>query len=125
MARTYTALYTHASALMADQLRFIHDGRFDYVQGSRVPQEGGGWVFQIELTEYFSLPPNDAAQLAGLSFLGGRLTVVDQPALFRLHQSICPTGCHAEAGRHLRPATSLSQPVSPVGLPKPNFQPAL
>ena len=75
--RTYTALYTDAAAFMADQLRLIHDGRFDYVEGSLVPQEGGGWSFQIELTKYFSSPPNDAAQLAGLLFLGGTLAVVD------------------------------------------------
>jgi cytokinin dehydrogenase len=30
------------------------------------------------LTKYFSTPPNDAVQLAGLSFLGGTLAVVDQ-----------------------------------------------
>ena len=78
MARTYTALYTDVAAFMADQLRLIHDGRFDYVEGSLVPQQGGGWAFQIELTKYFSTPPNDADQLAGLSFSGGTLAVVDQ-----------------------------------------------
>lgn len=78
MARTYTALYTDIAAFMADQLRLIHDGRFDYIEGSLAPQPGGGWAFQIELTKYFSTPPNDAAQLAGLSFLGDTLAIVDQ-----------------------------------------------
>ena len=78
MARTYTALYHDLAVFMADQLRLIHDDRFDYVEGSMVPQPGGGWAFQIELTKYFATPPNDANLLAGLSFSGGTLTVVDR-----------------------------------------------
>jgi cytokinin dehydrogenase len=78
MARTYTALYSDLGVFMADQLRVIHDRRFDYVEGSLAPQPGGGWAFQIELTKYFSTPPNDAALLAGLSFSGGTLVVVNQ-----------------------------------------------
>lgn len=78
MARTYTALYANSAAFMADQLMLIDEGRFDYVEGSLIPQPSGGWAFQIELTKYFSAPPNDADQLAGLSFMRETIAIVDQ-----------------------------------------------
>jgi cytokinin dehydrogenase len=60
-------------------LQLIDDGRFDYVEGSAVPQTGGGWAFSLEVTKYFSPshPPNDAQLLSGLSFLPATLAIAD------------------------------------------------
>ena len=78
--RVYTALYDDLATFTADQLSLIQGGRFDYVEGSVVAGESGGWQYQIELAKYYdtSAPPSDTAQLAGLSFLSGTLAVVDE-----------------------------------------------
>lgn len=73
MARTYTAVYPTVAALTGDQTLLINDGRFDYVEGSAFPDGSGGWLFGLEAVKYFdpATPPDDAAMLAGLSFLPG------------------------------------------------------
>lgn len=73
MVRTYTAVYPDAASLAADQVTLVQDGRFDYVEGAAFPDGAGGWLFSLEAAKYFdpATPPDDAAMLAGLSFLPG------------------------------------------------------
>lgn len=77
--RVYSALYTTAATFMADQEMLIDDGRFDYVEGSVQPAEGGGWAFALEAVKYFTpgAEPDDAAMLAGLSFVPGTASSSD------------------------------------------------
>jgi cytokinin dehydrogenase len=80
MVRTYTAVYPNAASLTADQVLLVQDGRFDYVEGAAFPDEAGGWLYALEAAKYFdpAAPPDDAAMLAGLSFLPGTASSVDQ-----------------------------------------------
>jgi cytokinin dehydrogenase len=59
----------------------IDDGRFDTVQGFAVPDGSGGWLYQLETSKYFAPggEPDDAALLAGLSFIPGTQTAQDMP----------------------------------------------
>jgi cytokinin dehydrogenase len=79
MVRTYTAVYPDAASLTADQVALVQDGRFDYVEGSASPDGAGGWQFSLEAAKYFepAAPPDDAAMLAGLSFLPGSASSSD------------------------------------------------
>ena len=80
MVRTYTAVYPTVAALTGDQTALINDGRFDYVEGSAFPDGSGGWLFGLEVARYYNPadPPDDAAMLAGLSFLPGSQAIIDQ-----------------------------------------------
>lgn len=77
--RVYTALYDDIHVFTADQLKLIDDGRFDYVEGSATPDGSGGWNYTLEAGKYFApaTPPNNAAQLAGLSYLPGTSATAD------------------------------------------------
>ncbi|MFT3772675.1 MAG: FAD-binding protein [Minicystis sp.] len=90
--RTYTALYDDLATFTSDQLALIDDGRFDYVEGSVVPAADGGWAYSIECAKYFdpSSPPDDAAMLAGLSFLPGT-EAADDKSYFDFANRIAPT----------------------------------
>lgn len=79
MVRTYTAVYGDITTFTNDQEMLIEDGRFDYVEGAAAPDGAGGWVFALEAAKYFSpaSPPDDAAQLAGLSFIPGTNAATD------------------------------------------------
>lgn len=77
--RVYSAIYTSAATFMADQEMLIEDGRFDYVEGSVQPSGDGGWLFALEAARYFTpgAEPDDAALLAGLSFVPGTSSHAD------------------------------------------------
>jgi cytokinin dehydrogenase len=77
--RTYSAVYPDLATLTADQLTLIDGNRFDYVEGSASPAAGGGWTFVLSVAKYFdpAHPPNDAALLAGLSFIPGTESSTD------------------------------------------------
>lgn len=91
MARTYTASYADLTTFTNDQRAAIASGRWDYVEGSASPG-GTGWTFQIELVKYFdpASPPDDAAQLAGLSYLPGTAATGDG-TYFDFTNRIAPT----------------------------------
>ncbi|MCA9653072.1 MAG: FAD-binding protein [Myxococcales bacterium] len=80
MVRTYTAVYADAATFTGDQVMLVQDGRFDYVEGSASPDGSGGWLYSLEAAKYFdpAAPPDDATQLAGLSFLPGTEATTDQ-----------------------------------------------
>ena len=90
--RVYSALYTDIHTFTADQLTLIDDGRFDYVEGSASPDGSGGWSYALEAGKYFSpaSPPNDATQLAGLSFVPGTQATADS-AYFDFANRLAPT----------------------------------
>lgn len=71
--RLYHALYGDLGQFLADLSTLIDDGRFDTVQGFSAPDGAGGWLFQLEVSKYFSAghEPNDTALLSGLSFIPG------------------------------------------------------
>jgi hypothetical protein len=79
MVRAYSAVYPDLASLTADQLTLIDDGRFDYVEGTIAPDGAGGWVFVLSTAKYFdpSSPPDDAALLAGLSYIPGTESSTD------------------------------------------------
>jgi cytokinin dehydrogenase len=77
--RVYSAAYADLESLTADQLTLIADERFDYVEGSASPGASGGWTFALSVAKYFhpASPPDDAALLAGLSFVPGSESSAD------------------------------------------------
>ncbi len=77
--RVYSAVYPDLESLAADQLTLIEDGRFDYVEGSASPATPSGWTFVLSVAKYFdpAHPPDDAALLAGLSFIPGTESSAD------------------------------------------------
>ena len=78
-ARLYQAFYSDLQAFLSDLEGLIDDGRFDTVQGFAVADGSGGWLYQLETTKYFAPggEPNDAALLAGLSFIPGTQVAQD------------------------------------------------
>ncbi|MFL6195195.1 MAG: FAD-binding protein [Thermoanaerobaculia bacterium] len=90
--RFYRADYTDLSVFLEDLLVLNGDGRFDSVQGFAASDNAGGWIYSLEATRNFApgSPPDDAALLAGLRFLPGRLTVTDMPVFDYLNR-LAPT----------------------------------
>lgn len=90
--RVYSATYDDIDVFTGDQLLLIDDGRFDYVEGSATPDGSGGYTFALEAGKYFdpASPPNDAAQLAGLSFLPGTSATADS-SYFDFANRLAPT----------------------------------
>jgi cytokinin dehydrogenase len=90
--RFYRADYDDLGIFLEDLLVLNGDGRFDSVQGFAAPDNAGGWIYSLEATRNFApgFPPNDAALLAGLRFLPGRLTVTDMPVFDYLNR-LAPT----------------------------------
>lgn len=96
--RVYTAAYADLAAFMSDQQMLIEDGRFEYVEGSAAPSEGGGWVFTLEAAKSFApgAEPDDGAMLAGLSFLPGTASTIDQ-SYFDFANRLAPVIAFLEA----------------------------
>jgi hypothetical protein len=67
--RCYQALYADLGVFLTGLERLIDDGRFDTVQSFAVPDDAGGWRFQLEATKYFTpgAEPDDAALFADLA----------------------------------------------------------
>lgn len=86
--RLYESFYSDLGAFLSDLERLIDDGRFDTVQGFAVPDGSGGWLYQLETSKYFAPgdEPDDAALLAGLSFIPGTQTAQDVPYLDYLNR---------------------------------------
>lgn len=62
--------YEDLDAYLADQLRLLDDGRFDYQEGQIVRRpDDSGWRYMLEAASYYTPPqaPDQAALLAGLS----------------------------------------------------------
>jgi len=78
--RLYTLPYGDHQAFMADAVAVMNEGRFDYIEGLIVPNNGG-WLFLLEVAKYFAPgdEPNNDALLAGLSFIPGAQTSEDRP----------------------------------------------
>lgn len=66
--RRYMLTYPDLKTLLADERLLAGEQRFDAVQGAIVPL-ATGWTFRLDAARYFSgdNPPDDRAQLAGLS----------------------------------------------------------
>src|SRR5262249_13043258 len=81
MTRLYHAFYSDLAAFLTDLETLVDDGRFDTGQGFALPDGAGGWQFQLETNKYCTpgQEPNDAALLAGLSFLPGTQSAQDLP----------------------------------------------
>jgi len=77
--RVYSAVYADLASLTRDQLTLIGDQRFDYVEGSASPATPSGWTYVLSVAKYFdpASPPNDAALLAGLSYVPGTESSTD------------------------------------------------
>lgn len=78
-ARLYELFYTGLPAFLSDLESLIDDGRFDTVQGFAVPDGGGGWLYQLETSKYFTpgQEPDDNSLLSGLSFTPGTQSAQD------------------------------------------------
>lgn len=105
--RVYAALYSDVHTLTADQLLLIDDGRFDYVEGSASPDGSGGWTYALEAGKYFdpASPPNDAVQLAGLSYNAGTATTTDSS--------------YYDFANRLAPTVAFLKSIGAWGLPHP------
>ncbi len=91
MVRRYQAVYADVETLIADQVKLMNEGRFDYVEGLGLPQADNSYVLAIEAVKYFSpdAPPDDAAMMAGLSFIPGTVTP-DTLTLFDFYNRLGP-----------------------------------
>lgn len=91
LARHYTAVYPNVASLLADQVKLMNEGRFDYVEGLGLPQPDNTYTLVLEAVKYFhpSAPPNDAAMLAGLSFLPGT-SAADTQTLYDFFNRLAP-----------------------------------
>lgn len=92
MVRVYSAVYGDIDTFTCDQMTLVDDGRFDYVEGFASHVPGGGFIYILEVAKYFSptAPPNDAALLAGLSYLPGSQTAADN-SYFDFANRLAPT----------------------------------
>ena len=92
MARAYTAVYGDINTFTSDQMMLVDDGRFDYVEGFASFSAGGGFIYILEAVKYFDpgAPPDDAALLAGLSFIPGTEGIADQ-TYFDFANRLAPT----------------------------------
>lgn len=91
MARRYTAVYPSVAALIEDQVMLMNEGRFDYVEGLGMPQPDNSYVLLLEAVKYFEpgAPPDDAAMLAGLSYIPGTATPDTLP-LYDFYDRLAP-----------------------------------
>jgi cytokinin dehydrogenase len=107
MVRVYSAVYSDINVFTSDQLLLIDDGRFDYVEGSATADGSGGWTYALDAGKYFTpaAPPNDAAQLAGLSFNPGTQTTADST--------------YFDFANRLAPTVAFLKSVGAWGLPHP------
>lgn len=81
MTRLYRATYDDLARFLSDMELLLDEQRFDTLQGFVESNEQGHWIYQLEVSKFFSaLPsPNDESLLTGLSFVPGRLTKQDLP----------------------------------------------
>lgn len=77
--RFYNLPYLDVTTMMADQEFLIGTNRFDYVEGFALDNNAGGWIFILEAVKYNGTVADDAAVLAGLSFLPGGQTMEERP----------------------------------------------
>jgi len=91
LARRYTAVYADVETLIADQVKLMNEGRFDYVEGLGLPQPDNSYVLLLEAVKYHSegAPPDDAAMLAGLSYIPGTATP-DSLSVFDFYNRLAP-----------------------------------
>jgi cytokinin dehydrogenase len=91
LARRYTAVYADVETLIADQVALMEEGRFDYVEGLGIPQPDDSYVLLLEAVKYHTAdaPPDDAAMLAGLSFIPGAVTP-DSLTVFDFYNRLAP-----------------------------------
>lgn len=91
LARRYSAVYPNVAALIADQVTLMNEGRFDYVEGLGLPQPDNSYVLLLEAVKYFdpASPPDDAAMLAGLSYIPGTATP-DTLSLYDFYNRLAP-----------------------------------
>ncbi|MEU7474271.1 FAD-binding protein [Streptomyces sp. NPDC044984] len=68
-ARTYRLVYHDPAALLADQQRLVHEGRFEHVEGHAHCSGTSGWRFVLEAMQSFDAPhePDDTALLKDLA----------------------------------------------------------
>jgi cytokinin dehydrogenase len=90
-ARRYTAVYADVEALIADQVLLMNEGRFDYVEGLGIPNPDDTYTLLLEAVKYHApgSPPDDAAMLAGLSYIPGAVTP-DSLSLFDFYNRLAP-----------------------------------
>jgi cytokinin dehydrogenase len=67
-ALVFHLFYDDIDAFVRDQLRVVHDGRFEYLEGQVVSTPSGAWRYMIEAVSLFTPPstPNEARLLRGL-----------------------------------------------------------
>jgi FAD/FMN-containing dehydrogenase len=67
-ALVYNLFYDDIEAFVRDQLRVVHDGRFEYLEGQVVSTPSGAWRYMIEAVSLFTPPcaPSEAHLLRGL-----------------------------------------------------------
>ena len=67
--RRFHLFYPGLSELIADQRRALAEERFDQLQGAILPDDAGGWRYQLEGAVFYNAdqPPNEATLLKGFS----------------------------------------------------------
>lgn len=81
LVRMFQAAYPSIGALLADLNTLVLDERFSHVETLFAPTPDGGWAPVLFASSFYHPgdEPDDAALLAGLSFVPPTLTAVDMP----------------------------------------------
>jgi cytokinin dehydrogenase len=77
--RRFQLFYPGLSELIAEQRRVLAEERFDQLQGAILPDDGGGWRYQLEGAVFYNAnqPPDDKALLKALSDTRSAAVVTD------------------------------------------------
>ena len=67
-ALVFQLFYDDIHLFVRDQLRLVHDARFEYLEGQVVSTESGGWRYMIEAASLYTPPctPNETRLLHGM-----------------------------------------------------------
>jgi len=88
--RSYSLAYPTVAALTAAQRKAVRDGRFDWLEGTILPDGSGGWMYILEGSAFYdTTPPDDNALIGDLAYIGP--PQIQDSAYFDFVDDLAPT----------------------------------